>query len=142
MNLREKLISGKETMILNVRAYLYQTCYNTFLVRLRQESRAQRKLSDLEMFYYDSIYTVEDQSFDKELLKSTMQAWGLLSDRCRDILYFFYVDKLSMKEITGLMGLANANVTKTTKARCYKKWAEFTGQTHAALKKGGANEVD
>ncbi|GAB5525516.1 MAG: hypothetical protein Roseis2KO_33880 [Roseivirga sp.] len=142
MNLREKLISGRETIILNVRAYLYKTCYNTLLVKLRQDARAQQKLGDLERFYYDSIYMVDDQSFEKELLKATMEAWMLLSERCRDILYFFYVDKQSMKEITGLMGLNNANVTKTTKARCYKKWTELAWQTLTTLKKGGAGEVD
>ncbi len=140
--MREKLLSGKEDMILNVRAYLYRTCYNSLLARLRQEERTRRKLRDIERFYYDSVYVSENEQFDRVLLERTMEAWQQLSERCRDILYFFYVDKLRMQDITGLMGFANSNVAKTTKARCYKKWTAYAAETNQAGRKEGATDAD
>lgn len=142
LSMREKLLGGKEDMILNVRAYLYRVCYNMFLTRLRQEKRAQRKLKDIERFYYDSIYVTENELFDNTLLERTMKAWQRLSERCRDILYLFYVDKLRMNDITGLMGFANANVVKTTKARCYKKWVDFVTESDMTGRKEGNADAE
>lgn len=33
-----------------------------------------------------------------------------------------------MAEIADLLGLANANTVKVSKARCYKKWKELIGK--------------
>lgn len=126
MNLREKLISGREVAILNVRAYLYRTCHNMFLYRLKKSERLQHHHSEIERFYYDSNYLQsEDGPFDPKLIAITNKAWEILSERCKDILYFFYVDKLGMKEIARLMDLSTSDVAKTTKSRCYKKLVDF-----------------
>ena len=124
MNLREKLISGRVESVVNVRSYLYKTCHNMFLVRLDQNARMKKHLSEIERFYYDSDYLIENEVFDPELMVISKKAWNYLSERCKDIIHYFYVDKLDMQEIANLMGLANANVTKTTKSRCYKKFIE------------------
>lgn len=131
MNLREKLIGGAEERILNVRAYLYRTCHNMFLTRLKQIERKKVQQSDIERFYYDSNYLqAEDQPFDPVLMEITKKAWNFLSERCRDILFFFYVDKLAMEEIADLMALAGKDVAKTTKSRCYKKLIEKASELH------------
>ncbi len=124
MNLREKLINGKVKSIANVKSYLYNTCHNMLLVRLEQEAKHQKYASDLERFYYESEYNREGMEYDPELMNITKKSWDLLPERCKDILHLYYVDKVCMKEIAGLMDLSNADVAKTTKSRCYKKWIE------------------
>lgn len=125
MNFREKLVEGKIEMVLNIRAYLYKTCYNMFLVRLRQKQKKENLSDELEKFYYDSDYQSEDtEDFTEKLNEITMQAWGFLTERCKDILSYFYVDRLRMKEIANLMGLSSSDVAKATKSRCYKAMVE------------------
>ena len=123
MELREKLITGKTTEISNPRAYLYKTCHNMFLVRLKLDQRKRKKLSEIERFYYGSRYQVDQtDAYDPRLLEITIIAWNTLSEKCKDILNYFYIEKLVMSEIAKLMGLSNANVAKSTKSRCYKNF--------------------
>ncbi len=128
INLREKLISGKVTAIANVRSYLYKTCDNMFLARLAHSKRAKRNLNELERFYYNSVFNQDELPFDVELMEITMAAWSKLSERCKDILHYFYIDKLKMREISEVLGLSNADVAKTTKSRCYRKLVEIANE--------------
>lgn len=125
MNLRERLVNGKLDKVSNVKSYLFKTCYNMLLVRIRAQQKADAHSSDIERFYYESRFqSDENELIDPELINITMSAWKHLSEKCRDILHFFYVDKLRMEEISNLMGLSNSNVAKSTKSRCYKKFVE------------------
>ncbi len=125
MNLREKLVGGQLDRVMNVKSYLYKTCHNMFLVRLDQQSRFREKLSDIERFYYQSNHQEKYERFDAHLMEATKEAWSNLSERCKDIIHYFYVDNLSMSEIAELMDLSDRNVAKTTKSRCYKKFVEM-----------------
>ncbi len=136
MSLREKLIGDKLDNVLNIRGYLYKTCHYMLLNRLDQSAKRQKKIPDIERFYYDSVYhQTQDPSYDPELLKISQQAWNYLSERCKDILNYFYIEKLDMSQISNLMELSNANVAKTTKSRCYKKFVEKAHELKLALEK-------
>lgn len=125
MNLREKLVVGKLERVLSERSYLYKTCHNMFLSRLKQAKRTSSFSVELETFYYASEYQSEELAeYTERLSKITMEAWDYLTGKCKDILSFFYIDKIRMDEISELMGLSNADVAKTTKSRCYKKLVE------------------
>ncbi len=125
MSLREKLIEGTLDKVINERNYLYKTCYNMFLVRHRSNKKIDGLSDDITRFYYDSKYQSEEtETITEELMKITLSAWAHLTEKCKDILHFFYVDKLRMEEISKLMGLSNADVAKSTKARCYKSFVE------------------
>ena len=122
MSLRERIVRDPEVPVLNIRAFLYRACYNMFLSALRAKKAEPKPMSDLERYYLESDYHLDENPvFDQELLAITLRAWAGLSERCQDILHFFYVDRLRMKEIARLMGMANEDVAKTTKSRCYKK---------------------
>ncbi|MEO0555742.1 MAG: sigma-70 family RNA polymerase sigma factor [Bacteroidota bacterium] len=128
MNFREKLIGDKIDHLISEKAYIYKTCYNMYLVRLEQTKRWNRKLSDIEMLYYGA-QGKDDSEFDQNMLDATKSAWNRLSEKCKDIISYFYVDKISMTEIAELMGLNNADVAKTTKSRCFKKFTSFAHET-------------
>lgn len=122
MSLRARIMREPDVPVLKIRAFLYRACYNMFLSSIRTRKLELRSVSDLERYYLESDYSVEDQAFSQELLSITLNAWDALSERCKDLLHFFYVDRLRMKEIARLMGMANEDVAKTSKSRCYKKW--------------------
>ena len=121
MNLRDRLITGKLKNVLNVRSYLYGTCYHMFLSRLDQSNRQNRHTRDIEQYFYNSVYTDEGSEYRDEMLAVASKAWSTLTDRCKDIINYFYIERLRMEEIAELMGLSNGNVAKNTKLRCYKK---------------------
>ncbi|WP_462251215.1 RNA polymerase sigma factor [Ekhidna sp.] len=123
MSLREKLLEGKLDRVMNVKSYLYKSCYHMLMERIRKKKREDSQLDDIVKFYYESQYH-ESVNFDPALMKITLSAWDYLTEKCKDILHFFYVDKLRMGEISELMGLASADVAKTTKSRCYKALLE------------------
>lgn len=128
MNLREKILNGSVQKLTSTRYYLFKTCENMYLARLKDEKGHKGKTSDIEKFYYGSVHFLpEDGSPDNKLIEATRYAWKLLSEKCKDIIYYFYVDKMRMEDIAELLGLANSNVAKTTKARCYKSLMDEAG---------------
>ncbi len=121
MIFREKVLDGTIQELTNVRYYLYKTCENKYLARLKSERSQKTKVSDVEQFFYTSSFVNAEDEWDEGLSKSAKRAWEELGEKCKDILYYFYVDSLRMAEISELMGFSTTDVTKTTKARCYKK---------------------
>lgn len=50
-------------------------------------------------------------------------AFDRLGENCRQLLTYFYLDELDNITIAQKMGLANANVVKSNKQRCMRRWA-------------------
>lgn len=119
--LRERLISGKIEYLTNVRAYLYSTCYNMWLVQYRKSKVHASHAEDLKELYATPAVS---QSEKEELHNLANKAISSLGDKCQCIIRLFYLSKLNMKEIAEEMGFASAGVAKTLKARCYKKLME------------------
>lgn len=122
MNFRQKIIDNKLTEVNNVKNYLYRTCQNMLLVRIEREKRWNRQLTDVEHFFYDGDSTSD---YKEDLLIATKKAWELLNEKCRDLLYYVYVDKINMTEIAKQLGYANSNVAKTSKMRCHQKFVSM-----------------
>ena len=136
MDLREKLISAKITTLDSPRHYIYKTCYYMLLRRLEENTKRKNKSKDVERYYYTSSYRLEDNfEYDPELMRVTMEAWEYLSEKCRDILSYFYIDKMSMDRIAECMNLSNSNVAKTTKSRCYKTFVDKGRELQVILEK-------
>lgn len=126
INFRSKVLNGEIERLTGLGFYLYKTCENKYLARLKDEKSRNRKLPDIERYFYGSTYVSSVNSdFDNYESEATQHAWSKLTEKCKDIIYHFYVDKLSMDTIAELMGLASGNVAKTTKARCYKHFLTY-----------------
>lgn len=120
MIFREKVLSGKIQKLTSTRNYLYSTCKNMYLAKLKVERAKEKKMSDLEMFFYSSPFVTEADNWESDLSQAVKSAFDGLSEKCKDIISYFYINRLRMDAIADLMGLANADVAKTTKARCFK----------------------
>ncbi len=121
MIFREKVMGGAIQQLTNTRYYLYKTCENVYLARLKSERGKKRKVSDVEHFFYANDHIDIDDEYNLKLRDAASKAWEELTEKCKDILYYFYVDSLRMAEIMELMKISSVDVTKTTKSRCYKK---------------------
>lgn len=139
MILRENILKKKISSLSNPGYYLYRICENKFLEKLRADKNKQAKQSDVEHFFYSMDHESDFiGEWDSELSKAADHAFKNLGERCREIIYYFYVDKLSMLEISKLMNLASADVAKNTKARCYKKLVTEANQFYNQLLNHGA----
>lgn len=118
LNFREKIISGQIEYLTNIKAYLFSTCYRMWLAKYHQEKAQSKHSEDI----INELYDRYNDSFEKEeKLKVGMEALNRLGKQCQEIISHFYVKNKSMTEIADIMGMANKNVAKTTKSRCFKK---------------------
>ncbi|MEL7146228.1 MAG: sigma-70 family RNA polymerase sigma factor [Bacteroidota bacterium] len=125
MVFRTKIQQDQIKQITSLKNYLYKICENNYLARLKSDKGKLQKQSDVAFYFYESDYVMDHEvEFQEEMNKVTKTAWNTLSEKCKDIIHFFYIDKLRMEEIASLMGLSNANVAKTTKARCYRQFVD------------------
>lgn len=134
MIFREKMLSGKIRDLKTTRGYLLATCNNMYLERLRAEKVKKRKMTDVEHFFYGNQYVSLEEEWDESMNIASQTAFESLSEKCKDIIYYFYIDKLNMKEIASLMDLASSDVAKTTKSRCLKNLIVQANEFYDKLK--------
>ncbi len=124
----------------NLRGYLYRICQITFLKKAKKEKKEKEMRSCLSTESY--LYQKEEEAYDQLVIQEYLQeksqqdkykielirnALQTLPKKCRKILLLFIVDGKSLNEIAKLLGYNNANVAKTTKARCCKRLNEALG---------------
>ena len=126
LNLRSRILTDRLSYLSNVRYYLGQTCVNMFYTRLKQKQRWDRHVPDVERFFYESDYIIREEDYHYEqAIAITRTIWSKMKEKCKDIIHYFYVDRLRMEEIAQLMSFSSADVAKTTKARCLKKMLQM-----------------
>ena len=129
LNLRSKIITDQIAALTNVKSYLAQTCVNMYFVRIKQQQRWNKHIPDVERFFYQSDYVLNEEDYDfEEAMAVTRAVWSKMKEKCKDIIHYFYIDRLKMDEISRLMGFSNANVVKTTKSRCLKKMQDLANE--------------
>jgi RNA polymerase sigma factor (sigma-70 family) len=123
LNFREKIVSDKIDSIINLRSYLYATCRNMLLAKLKKKELVDSAAIE---HYADSLESELDETeiYREKIIKLTIEALSSLPEKCREILKAFYFDRLSMEEIAQKMKLANPNVAKVSKARCFQNLLE------------------
>ncbi|MGB0523036.1 MAG: RNA polymerase sigma factor [Flammeovirgaceae bacterium] len=135
LNFRDKVMANKVTISTeaNLRNYLYTTCVN---MQLSEKRKQYRLLNHKEAIKYHFYETIEEEPFDldyndeqgKDLIDICYETLNELGDKCRELLRYFYIQRLSITQVTTKLGFANQNVAKTAKSRCMKKWREAIAQ--------------
>ncbi|MEM8908048.1 MAG: sigma-70 family RNA polymerase sigma factor [Bacteroidota bacterium] len=110
---------GKLKAQLNVEAYIYSVCRNMWLKQLKRQKRERPISEEMETIPIDEsvIRTMMDTE-RKALLDQVLQQLG---EKCQTTLYYYYYERLSMKEVSEKMGYANEQVAKNKKSACMKK---------------------
>ena len=130
MDFRQRVISEKLIEVNDMRNYVYTTCKNMWFNRLKQKTSREKKYDNISNFLHeeyenDPITTLEDLEEEQDQLMLSKKSFDQLSEQCQDIIYFYYVEGYQMKDIAKVMNLANANVVKVMKHRCFRKLLSF-----------------
>ena len=124
INFRDKAIEGKITYMTNVRNYIYTVCVNMVRVYYKNQQRVRDKHEEVQMYLLDDDNNESLHEYEQGMINMATQALKLLDGKCQKLLTYFYVNDMRLNEIAEKMGFANANVAKTSKSRCYKKWMD------------------
>jgi len=119
--LRNNIISKKTTELTNLKSYLISICIN--LIRNENYKTKKKKEHQVRLLLHEKKYNVSELwDVKSERIEITKAALSQLTERCQQILTFFYVHKLRMNDIAEELGLSSSDVAKTLKSRCYKTW--------------------
>ncbi len=115
----ERVRSGRYEQKARLGTFLFATVKNLWLRRL---ARMRREPADPDA----GIASASDDPSPLESLVSAEETSALrgaldrLGEPCRTILVLFYWEELSMEEIAGRLGFANAETAKSKKYQCKK----------------------
>jgi len=110
--------------------YLYTICYNLHREQYRQRKREEAQRKEISKILYIKNYEESDEekrevaAEEQNIIDITLKAFNSLGEKCQKVLYHFYVDKITMDKIAEKLGYANADVAKTKKSQCYRRWAD------------------
>jgi len=100
-----------------IKTYMYSVCKNKWLDRLRATKNRNRILK--EGFVQESEEYIEDKEIENKERKETLnKILNLLGSDCKKILYYYYYDRISMKDIAEKMGYAGEQSAKNKKLKC------------------------
>lgn len=113
----------------NIPAYINRICWNKWLETHRKKTR-QEKANQMSQMHYQAgmenpELTTSVEELHNERLAQIEAGMQHLSEQCRKVLYMAIADGRSMADIAGQLGMASADVAKTTKSRCYKRLLEY-----------------
>lgn len=111
----------------NLSGYVYMICKH---IALKKYHQAQKNCPyDQTAFMQkasDKSFDPDEMAQDDEMVKEFLdRVFSEMPDKCRGLLKRFYWERMSMDEIAPLLGLRNADATKTTKNRCMNKFKEL-----------------
>jgi RNA polymerase sigma factor (sigma-70 family) len=117
-----KVTDPSFTLTAKLSTYLYSVC--RFLWKDELKKKQKRHHSDLD----ENLDTEDDglqEAVERESkLKAAEKVIMQIGERCRELLQFFYFEKMSMKEIASRMGLSSENVAKNQKYKCIERAKE------------------
>jgi RNA polymerase sigma factor (sigma-70 family) len=118
--LYNKIKSGDFELSSKLKTYIYSVSRRIWLKKLSQKSRKTSNLSDFE----DVLAVDEDveQHEEKDRQFQKMQAaLQNLGEPCKTIIQDFYINNLSMQDISEKFGYTNTDNAKTQKYKCLQR---------------------
>jgi RNA polymerase sigma factor (sigma-70 family) len=115
--LYENLQEEEFTLSCKVQTYIYSVCRKLWLKSLLNKNRFRGRLDDIEEFI--PLEGLDEELEEKEeRLRSMKESMLLLGEPCRTLLENFYMEGLSMQEISERFGYTNADNAKNQKYKC------------------------
>jgi len=108
--------------ISNVQAYFFSICRNQWLKALKKSKRTTQITDEYDTVAEDPIQVSSLLSKEKSALIDRLLKG--LGEGCRNILIYYYYERLKMKEIMKRMNFSSAQVAKNKKSSCMKKLKE------------------
>jgi len=115
----ERVRSGSFEQNARLSTFLYATARNLWFGRLRRMARETPRDIDPEE-HTDTARSALEELIQSEEAELVRDALGRIGDQCRKLLLLYYWEELSMEEIAGKLGFANAETAKAKKYQCKK----------------------
>lgn len=116
----EKIRNKELKMSSTIKTFLYALSKNIWLNKIRRRKKMTLKhefdenITDLNIKHLEVIEFSERNEILNKLINN-------LGPRCKEILTYYYYDRLSMKKISSNMGFSNEQGAKNKKSKCLKK---------------------
>ncbi len=116
----KKIKSGDLLLSCTIKTYIYSICKNKWMDILRGNKNHSRLLENEYrhlnegIISYDHLEGVERKKIISELL-------DLIGKDCKKVLYYFYYERLPMKDIAKKMGFSSEQSSKNKKLKCLKR---------------------
>lgn len=134
LSLRDNIIEGKFKENNSVSAYLLGICINKQKDKLKHRSIEKSKIAMVQNLLYENGYESIPSINEDKMMRISSIALRSLTEKCEQVLRFFYLDHLSMNDIAALMGFADHRVAKATKSRCYRLWIAHANELKEKFK--------
>lgn len=120
---------GKLTLTVSVQTYLYSIARNLWFKVLRQQ-KIQIPLTEEHEFIAMEEDSLEAELEFDEMTRVIQTQIEHLGTECQQVLRYFYLQKMRIKEIMALMNFNSVQSVKNKKARCIQKLKDKLRQNH------------
>ncbi|PST82900.1 RNA polymerase subunit sigma-70 [Pedobacter yulinensis] len=118
--LYNKIKAGDFELSSKLKTYIYSVCRRIWLKRLAQDHKKTNNIND-----YEDVLIVDDdlEKHDEQdrRLKKMNEALEGLGEPCKTIIQDFYLNNLSMQDISEKFGYTNTDNAKTQKYKCLQR---------------------
>ena len=109
------------TLTSSLNTYLYSICRFLWNDELKKKNKT---INDAQNLSYLKNEDFTEHVKEEAEYKQAENAFNLLGDKCKELLRFFYFNKMSMKEIADKLKFSSEKVAKNQKYRCIEKAKE------------------
>ena len=118
--LYNKIKSGDFELSSKLKTYIYSVCRRIWLKKLSKESKKAINVTDFEDI--EAVETDMEVHEEKDKQFEQMQsALQLLGEPCKTIIQDFYINNMSMQDISEKFGYTNTDNAKTQKYKCLQR---------------------
>lgn len=119
--LYEKIRDNKLVLTSSLKTFLYSICRNLWLKQLDRKEKFGGKLDDHEEFFVveeEEEHDLHDELNQYDGMKHAMLKLG---EPCKSLITDYYINDLSMHQMTEKFGYTNADNTKNQKYKCMNR---------------------
>jgi RNA polymerase sigma factor (sigma-70 family) len=118
--LYNKIKSGDFELSSKLKTYIYSVCRRIWLKKLAQQSKKTNNIADFEDIISIDV-DIEDHEQKEEQFDKMQSALLHLGEPCKTIIQDFYLNNLSMHDISEKFGYTNTDNAKTQKYKCMQR---------------------
>ena len=119
--LYEKIRDNKLVLTSSLKTFLYSICRNLWLKQLQRKEKYIGKLEEHEEFFIVEEEEVKDFNDESNQFEGMKQAMIKLGEPCKSLITDYYINDLSMHQMTEKFGYTNADNTKNQKYKCMNR---------------------
>lgn len=116
-------------LTVSLRTYLFSIARNRWLKTLRKQKKEVRLTEEHEYIVLEEDTLAEELEFD-ETIRAIQATIAQLGKDCQQILRYFYLEKVRIKEIMSLLNYKSVQSVKNKKGRCIQKLKDKLRQNH------------